>query len=130
VTLRTQHPLEQLLSGLLVFDWVEAAAVLRGYASVIATAPDDLTVMAGVMSGPDGKPCVFLLPAWSGDLAEGESHIAALRALESPVLSQVAPMSLGDLLRILDVRPTAPGVGRVPQGPVAVGACRPVPCAT
>jgi FAD/FMN-containing dehydrogenase len=46
------HPLDRLLSGLPMFDWAEAAAVLQGYAAVIATAPDDLTVMAGVMSGP------------------------------------------------------------------------------
>jgi hypothetical protein len=35
---------------------------LRGYRELIAESPDELTVMAGFLSGPDGRPLLFLFP--------------------------------------------------------------------
>ena len=65
--------------------------MLRGYAEIAATAPDELTVMAGFL-GAGGQMLLFLFPAWSGDPARGQDAITALQQLGTPVMAQVAPM--------------------------------------
>ena len=96
------HPLNQVLAGLIVFPWAQAEQVLRGYAEVVSSAPNELSVLAGVLPMPDGSPAVFLGPIWSGDLKEGERVMSDLQNLGSPVLTQIAPMIYSDLLRTYD----------------------------
>ena len=43
------HRLEQVLAGLILFPISEASSVLRAYREVIATAPDELTLMTGFL---------------------------------------------------------------------------------
>src|SRR5262249_38997141 len=69
---------------------------------VLSTAPDELTVQSGLLSGPDGSPTVYLSPAWSGDLCSGKAKIDALIKLGTPLTTQVAPMTYGDMLGMFD----------------------------
>jgi hypothetical protein len=96
------HPLRELLTGLILFPWSEAVTVLRGYADAVASAPDELSVMAGVLSGPDGKPALFLAPTWSGEPVQGEQVIAGLKRLGTAMLAQIGPMTCGDMLGMFD----------------------------
>jgi FAD/FMN-containing dehydrogenase len=56
------HPVKGLLTGLILFPWSEAASVLQGYADLAASAPDELSVIIGVLAGPDGDPVLILAP--------------------------------------------------------------------
>jgi hypothetical protein len=96
------HPVSKILAGIILFPWSEAHSVLRGHAEIMSSAPDELSVLAGELTGPDGKPALFLGPIWTGELAQGEKFIARLQSLGSPLLNQIAPMSLTDLLSIYD----------------------------
>jgi hypothetical protein len=96
------HPLRELLAGLILFPWSEAGTVLRGYADTIASAPDELSIMAGVLSGPDGKPVLFLAPAWSGEPVLGERVMAGLKRLGTAMLAQIGSMTCGDMLGMFD----------------------------
>ncbi|MCA2215954.1 FAD-binding oxidoreductase [Jidongwangia harbinensis] len=97
------HDLPSVLAGMLLFRYPEAGAVLRGYAEIVAGAPDDLTVMTGFLPGPDGRPLVFLCPFWSGtDAAAGERAVARLRSLGHPVVDQVGAMPYAAALRMFD----------------------------
>jgi FAD/FMN-containing dehydrogenase len=96
------HPLRSLLAGLILFPWPQAESVLRGYAEAVASAPDELGVMAGVLSGPDGDPDLFLAPAWIGDPVQGEPVVARLSRLGTPLLVQIAPMTYTDVLGMFD----------------------------
>ncbi len=96
------HPLRELLAGLILFSWHEAEAVLRGYAALAASAPDELGVSSGVMSGPDGSPVLFLAPSWTGARPEGDEVMARLQGLGEPVWAQIAPMTCGEMLRMFD----------------------------
>jgi FAD/FMN-containing dehydrogenase len=96
------HPVDQLFGGLIVFPWEQAAPVFRGVAEVLSTAPDELTVQSGLMSDPDGKPAAYLAPAWSGDLRSGETAVAALATLGTPLTTHVAPMKYRDFLGMFD----------------------------
>jgi FAD/FMN-containing dehydrogenase len=87
------HPIRQVLAGMMLFPWSQAESVLRGYAESIAEAPDELSVVAGVLPGPDGSPLVFLAPMWSGDSKRGEGLMGRVRQLGTPVVDQVKPIT-------------------------------------
>jgi len=61
-------------------------------------APDELSILAGVLPGPDGGPLACLAPMWSGDGKQGEAWIARLRQLGTPVVDQVGTIPYLDWL--------------------------------
>jgi FAD/FMN-containing dehydrogenase len=96
------HELPAVLAGMLMFPFAEGGAVLAGYAEIMATAPDELAVMAGFLLGPQG-PMAFLCPFWCGDdLAAGEAVVARLRSLGHPVVDQVGVMPYTAALGMFD----------------------------
>jgi FAD/FMN-containing dehydrogenase len=92
------HPIRQVLAGMMLFPWSQAESVLGGYAESTADLPDELSVLAGVLPGPDGSPLVFLAPMWSGDGKKGEELVARLRQLGMPVVDQVGTTTYLDWL--------------------------------
>ena len=96
------HRLESVLAGLLLFPIEQAATVLQGYRELIAEAPDELTVMAGFLAGPDGQPLLFLSPTWSGEPEPGKRAIARLEQLGTPALAQIAAMPYTAALGLFD----------------------------
>ncbi|WP_063129794.1 FAD-binding oxidoreductase [Nocardia fusca] len=99
------HAVPALLSGMIVFPWEQAGTVLAGLPDALAESPDELTVQFGILSGPDGKPVVFLSPTWSGeDVAAGEHKLARLDTLGTPLVSQVASTTLPEMLAAMDAQ--------------------------
>jgi hypothetical protein len=97
------HELPTVLAGMLLFPFDRARSVLRGYHDLVAAAPDEATVLAGFLPGPDGQPVVFLCPFWSGtDLSAGERLIAGLERLGTPLMSQRAATPYHDALGMFD----------------------------
>jgi len=96
------HPLGQVLGGMVMYPLELARQVLRGYQEIVATGPDELTVMAGLLTGPDGAPVVFLAPTWSGDLADGEAAVAPLTRLGAPLMTSIQAMPYPELLRLFE----------------------------
>jgi FAD/FMN-containing dehydrogenase len=91
------HPLRRLLAGFIVFPWDQAAGVWQALRSVLAGAPDELTVQSGIRTGPDASPWMFLSAAWSGEPAHGEKAIEELLRLGTPLLSHIVPRSYSQL---------------------------------
>src|SRR5262249_14203416 len=58
------HPIRQILGGMMLFPLSEAESVFGGYAQTIANAPDELSVLGGLLSAPDGSPLACLAPMW------------------------------------------------------------------
>ena len=99
------HTVPTLLSGMVLFPWDQVGTVLAGLSDVLLVSPDELTVQFGVLPGPDGKPVVFLSPTWSGDdVAKGERALARLDTLGTPLVSQVAPTSMPEMLAAVDAQ--------------------------
>ena len=98
------HPVSEILAGIILFPWSEARSVLRGYGKMMASAPDELSMLAGALPGPDGSPVIFLGPIWSGRPEERERVIAQLQSLGAPILTQIAPMTYSNLLGIYDAK--------------------------
>jgi FAD/FMN-containing dehydrogenase len=96
------HPVHELLAGLILFPWSEAETVLLRYAAIVASAPDEFAVTAGVLSGPDCVPVLFLAPTWSGDPAEGVKVMDDLKGLGTPIMSRIDVMNCLDHLAMFD----------------------------
>ncbi|MFF3573400.1 FAD-binding oxidoreductase [Nocardia jiangxiensis] len=96
------HALDRLIGGMIVFPWSQAARVWRALDEVLSTAPDELTVQSGLLSGPDGNPAVYLAPAWSGELRSGEAAVDALAKLGTPLTTHLAPMTYREMLGLFD----------------------------
>jgi len=92
------HPIGQVLAGRMLFPWSQAQSVLHGYAEVIADAPDELSVLSGVLPAPDGSPVACLAPMWTGQDKQGKELIARLRQFGTPIVDQVGPMNYRDWL--------------------------------
>lgn len=96
------HAVATLTTGVLLFPWQQAAAVLHRYDALVPSMPDQLTVQSGVISGPDGHPTVFLAPTWAGDPAGAMRWIDEVRRLGNPVVDEVAAMPPSVQLHLLD----------------------------
>jgi len=91
------RPARNMLAGSIIYNWNEAGAVLRRYAAFAATAPDELGVAVGVMSGPDGEPVIMVVPLWNGERRQGERAMEDVQAFGTPQSAQVGPAILRDL---------------------------------
>ena len=98
------HAARPVLSGMILFPWQEAEKVLGGYAEAMASAGNNLSVVIGIISLPDGGPALFLAPAWTGETSEGEVAMEALQRLGQPMHAQIASMSYQDLIQSFDAR--------------------------
>ena len=96
------HPLATVLAGLILYPVAQASSVLGRYQQLVAEAPDELTVMAGFMHGPDGAPMMFLFPTWSGDPTDGEATIGQLSRLGTALATEVAAMAYEEALGMFD----------------------------
>ncbi|MFC7399544.1 FAD-binding oxidoreductase [Chelatococcus sp. GCM10030263] len=90
----------QVLSGLVVHPFADAAAVLRRYREALDNAPDELTCWTVMRKAPPlpflpaewhGKEVLVLAMCYCGDMAEGERATAELRAIGNPIVDVVSP---------------------------------------
>jgi FAD/FMN-containing dehydrogenase len=98
------HAARQVLGGMILFPWGEAETVLGRYAKAIASAGIDLSVVIGIISLPDGSPALFLAPAWTGEISDGEIAMEVLKRCGKPMHAQIAPMNYQDLIQSFDAR--------------------------
>ena len=98
------HPIEKVLAGFILFPLDEAMSVLTGYCKFASSAPEELSVLGGIVSAPDGKPCVLLAPTWSGESKRGEEVVAGLARLGTSLFTQLSWMKFQDLLALYDAQ--------------------------
>jgi len=96
------HPVSTIFGGMLVYPLSRARDLLRLYRDVARSAPDALTVFAGMMHSPDGIPIVAFVLCYNGPAEDGERAIKAIRDFETPVAGQVGPMPYTALQTMLD----------------------------
>jgi FAD/FMN-containing dehydrogenase len=95
------HDLPSVRSGMLIYPFSEARAVLAGGA-VAASAPEDLTVQLGCVFGPNGAPVVMVVPTWCGRPEEGEARVAPFLKLGTLLAGGVDVSSYGTSLTAFD----------------------------
>jgi FAD/FMN-containing dehydrogenase len=95
------HRIPEVVGGIILFPWWQARQVLSGFAELLPTLPDQLTVQTGVLAGPEGDSVVYLSPTWAGQ-GDPWRWIDRLASLGQPLLNQVSPMPYSTMLSLLD----------------------------
>jgi len=90
----------QVLAGLVVHPFDDAAGLLKDYRRIVDTAPDDLTCWVVMRQAPPlpflpaewhGREVLVLAMCYGGDVAAGEGATAELRSLAHPLADVVGP---------------------------------------
>ena len=97
------QPISMVLGGLIAHPRERAGEMLRFYRDFMATAPEELTAYAAMVTTPDGMPAAAMIACWCGDMAEGERVLAPLRAYGPPALDAIQPMPLPAMQGLLDM---------------------------
>jgi FAD/FMN-containing dehydrogenase len=96
------HDVPNVRSGLLVYPFSEARAVVQHCAHISASAPDALTVQVGLSVGADNSSVVLVIPTWCGDPKEGEARVAPFLKLGTLLAGTAETKSYGTLLKAFD----------------------------
>lgn len=86
------HPVGPVLAGMILHPIDRAREALRFYREFTATAPDELTTYALLLTTPEGVAVVALSCCYCGDLAVGEQVLHPLRRFGPPLADEVKPM--------------------------------------
>jgi FAD/FMN-containing dehydrogenase len=97
------HPVgPEIIAGGVVHAFADAPAVFRFFSDFVATAPDELSVVASTFPASPAMPVppamhgelvTVLAVCYAGDPAEGERVLRPLRAFGRPLADLIAPMS-------------------------------------
>ena len=94
--------LPSVQTGLLVYPFCEAEAVLERCTDIAASSPEELTVELGCVGGPDGKPVVMVHPTWCGLPADGEARMALFLKVGTLLAGNLEAMPYGTSLTLYD----------------------------
>jgi len=87
------HPVgPMIVGGLVVHPYARAAELLKFYDGILRSAPDELTVAAVLMTGPDGQKACALAVAWSGPMDEGLKAVQRIKDFGAPVMDALGPI--------------------------------------
>ncbi len=101
----------QVLSGLVVHPFENAASVLKDYRQALESAPDELTCWAVMRKAPPlpflpaewhGKEVLILAMCHCGGMETAQKETAALRAIGKPIADVVSPHNFTDWQQALD----------------------------
>lgn len=93
----------EVLAGMILYPLDQAKEMLQFYRDYSMNTPDDMTVVAGIFTLPDGLRVFSLVVCWAGDLEEGLRQLEPLRAFKPPMADLVAPVPYAQLQKIFDV---------------------------
>jgi hypothetical protein len=96
------RPVSTVLGGLLIHARDQAGPVFRHYRDFMASAPDEVTAYAGLISTPDGTPAVAMIACYCGDQADGERVLQPLRKFGAPIVDAIQPMPFPAMQKLLD----------------------------
>ena len=95
------HPVSTVFGGPMFFELDAAGEVMRGFDELITDAPEELGGFFAFQIAPPlpfipenrrGDTLCLIVSCWSGDLAEGEKVVAAMRGLGPVVAENVGPL--------------------------------------
>jgi FAD/FMN-containing dehydrogenase len=87
------HPVGPTIVGGGVFHALaHGVEVLKFFREFIRTAPDELTVYAGILTHPQAGPLTAMAAAYAGPIEDGEKAIKPLKDFGTPVQDMLGPI--------------------------------------
>lgn len=97
------HPVgPTVLGGLVLHPLERAREALQFYRDFCPGAPDELTIIPGIITAADGSRVIALIACYAGDLEEGERVLEPLRRFGEPLADLIAPMPYTSLQQLFD----------------------------
>ena len=97
------HPIGMVAGGIVAHPLASAPAMLRFFRDVTASAPDELTLFAGLLHAPDGSGHkVGAMVCFHPDAEDGMRALQPVKAFGSPIMDVVGPMPYEALNTRLD----------------------------
>jgi FAD/FMN-containing dehydrogenase len=99
------HPVGPMITGGVVAHLLSSAFdVLRFFRDTCATLPDEMMLVAGLQTAPDGSGAklVGIVGSHCGPLADGETAFAPIKAFGPPVMDAMGPIPYAALNGMLD----------------------------
>lgn len=96
------HRLDEVLGGMILFARHDSHSILANYADFIAGAPDELSVIAGLVPIRGPELTVMLVPTWCGDPVRGRQAISELRSLGKPIHARVGSLTYAEMIATQD----------------------------
>jgi FAD binding domain/Berberine and berberine like len=88
------HPVgPTILGGMIVYPLNQVREVLRFYRRFSATAPDELTLYAGMLNPPDGDTVVAMIACYCGPLDKAEDVVRPIKSFMPSLQDMLGPMS-------------------------------------
>ena len=81
-----------ILGGMVVYPLTKAKEMLRFYRDFTRTAPDELTIYAGLLNPPDGDTVAALICCYCGPLDKGEQVVRPLKSFCPPLQDMLGPI--------------------------------------
>jgi len=91
-----------ITGGLLAHSFPNARDMLRCYRDATAASPDELTVFAALLHGPDGSKMSGMIACHCGTLPDGEAATGRIKSFGTPVMDALGPMPYSALNSMLD----------------------------
>src|SRR5262245_19741333 len=81
-----------ITGGLVLHPLARAGAMLRFYREFIQSTPDELSVAAALLTGPDGQKVAAMVAAHCGSLDDGARAVRPLKEFGPPVMDAIGPL--------------------------------------
>lgn len=94
------HSVSRVLGGIILHPLREQ--VLRFFDDFSSGAPDELTTLGAVLTGPDGSPAFGTLVCYCGPQEEGEKVLKPLRNFATPLADLIQPREYLEMQTLLD----------------------------
>lgn len=95
-------PVPSVRSGVLVFPFAQADAVLPRLGRIWAEAPLELDIQYGIVPGPDGAHILYISPTWCGAPDAADGALTPLYALKGRVMDTIRDQPFGALRTFFD----------------------------
>lgn len=97
------HPVGPIVTGGLVAHKAsDARGVLRFFREQCASLPEEMMLVAGLLTGPDGSALVGIVGCHCGDAAAGAGAARPIKAFGAPVLDAMGAIPYCDLNSLMD----------------------------
>lgn len=94
------HPVGRVLGGMILYPLAED--ILRFFDEFSNSAPDELTTVGVVLTGPNGGPAFGIVVCYCGSVDGGEKALKPLRSFAAPLADFIAQRPYLEMQTILD----------------------------
>jgi FAD/FMN-containing dehydrogenase len=91
-----------IVGGLVIHPFSKAEEMLTFFNGFMRSAPDELTVAAVVMTGPDGQKACAMAAAWSGPVDAGLKAVEPIKRFGTPIMDVIGPIPYVGQQSLLD----------------------------